>query len=91
MKLLIILVFFVGIIMIMNGIYEERIKQAEKKVKVVYKFIPRSYFDEQIFSSQFESKFSNIFDDGEELLWSANQRIFDPTSDKKIKNSNNDN
>ena len=41
-------------------IYEEKIKALEKEVKVEYRFIPRSYYDEQIFSNEFSSKFSNL-------------------------------
>tara|TARA_B110000259_G_scaffold187884_2_gene243836 strand:- start:3781 stop:3981 length:201 start_codon:yes stop_codon:yes gene_type:complete len=63
MKLLILIILFVGIILIMNGIYEEKISKLKKDVRVEYRFIPRSYYDEQIFSNQFTSKFSNLFDE----------------------------
>lgn len=63
MKLLILLILFIGIIIIMNGIYEEKISKLEKDVRVEYRFIPRSYYDEQIFSNQFSSKFSNLFNE----------------------------
>ena len=58
----------------MHGIYEDKIKALEKDVKVEYRFIPRSYYDEQLFSNQFSSKFSNLFDE-EQSNWSANQRL----------------
>jgi len=67
MKLLILLTLFVGIILIMNGIYEEKINKLEKDVRVEYRFIPRSYYDEQLFSNQFSSKFSNLFDEEQKL------------------------
>jgi hypothetical protein len=81
MKLLIVLVLFGGIILIMNGIYQERINEADKRVKIEYRFTPRSYYDEQLFSSQFESKFSNLFNE-EQDQWMANQRLFEPVNDK---------
>ena len=74
MKLLILLTLFTGILLIMNGIYKEKINRLEKEVKVEYRFIPRSYYDEQIFSNQFSSKFSNLFDE-EQNKSSANQRL----------------
>jgi len=77
MKLLILLMFFFGIILILNGIHEDKIKEAEKNVKIQYRFVPRSYYDEQVFSSQFESKFSTLFDEDQDE-WSANQRVFTP-------------
>ena len=73
MKLLILLTLFTGILLIMNGIYEEKVKRLERDVKVEYRFIPRSYYDEQIFSNQFSSKFSNLFDE-EQNGWSTNKR-----------------
>ena len=76
MKLLILLTLFFGIILVIHGIYEEKIKTLKKEVKVEYRFIPRSYYDEQIFSNQFSSKFSNLFDE-EQNEWSANQRLID--------------
>ena len=74
MKLLILLTLFFGIILVIHGIYEEKIKALKKEVKVEYRFIPRSYYDEQIFSNEFSSKFSNLFDE-EQSNWSANQRL----------------
>jgi len=69
--------FFFGIILILNGIHEDKIKEAEKNVKIQYRFVPRSYYDEQVFSSQFQSKFSTLFDEDQDE-WSANQRVFTP-------------
>ena len=88
MKLLIILMFFFGIILIIHGIYEEKFKKIKDNVKIQYRFVPRSYYDEQIFSNQFSSKFSNIFDEDQDE-WSANQRNFTPyniddKTDKKL-------
>jgi|TARA_B100000497_G_scaffold25404_1_gene29921 hypothetical protein len=76
MKLLILLILFTGVILIMNGIYEEKISKLKTDVRVEYRFIPRSYYDEQIFSNQFSSKFSNLFDE-EQSEWSANKRLID--------------
>ena len=76
MKLLILLILFTGVILIMNGIYEEKISKLKTDVRVEYRFIPRSYYDEQIFSNQFSSKFSNLFDE-EQSEWSTNKRLID--------------
>jgi hypothetical protein len=76
MKLLILLILFTGVILIMNGIYEEKISKLKTDVRVEYRFIPRSYYDEQIFSNQFSSKFSNLFNE-EQSEWSANQKLID--------------
>lgn len=77
MKLLILLVFFFGIILVVHGIYQEKFQKIKDNKKIEYRFVPRSYYDEQIFSSQFSSKFSNIFDENNDHT-SANQRTFVP-------------
>ena len=74
MRLLILLTLFIGVLLVMHGIYEDKIKEIQKDVKVEYRFIPRSYYDEQLFSNQFSSKFSNLFDE-EQNKSSANQRL----------------
>ena len=85
MKLLILLTFFFGIILVIHGIYEEKIKSLSNMGKVEYRFIPRSYYDEQIFSNEFSSKFSNLFDE-EQNKWSANQRLIEPEEPEINKN-----
>ena len=86
MKLLILLMFFFGILLIIHGIYEDKFKKLKKNVKTQYRFIPRSYYDEQIFSNQFSSKLSNIFDEDQDE-WSANQRTFTPFRQRKPRTS----
>ena len=87
MKLLILLTLFAGILFVMHGIYEEKINSLKKEVKVEYRFIPRSYYDEQIFSNQFSSKFSNLFDK-DQSEWSANQRSFKKYTDEELNKAN---
>ena len=87
MKLLILLTLFAGILFVMHGIYEEKINSLKKEVKVEYRFIPRSYYDEQIFSNQFSSKFSNLFDK-DQSEWSANQRSFKKYTDEELSKAN---
>ena len=87
MKLLILLTLFAGILFVMHGIYEEKINTLKKEVKVEYRFIPRSYYDEQIFSNQFSSKFSNLFDK-DQSEWSANQRSFKKYTDEELSKAN---
>jgi hypothetical protein len=87
MKLLILITLFAGILFFMYGYYEDKFYKMQKETKVEYRFIPRSYYDEQIFSNQFESKFSNLFDE-EQNQWISNQRLFEkdiPIKDDKNK------
>lgn len=47
--------------MIMTGIYEEKLKIAESNKKIEYRFIPRTYYEEQLSNSDLTSKMSNMF------------------------------
>lgn len=62
MKNLIILMIFIGSLMILMGIYEEKLKIAESSKKIEYKFIPRTYYDEQLSGDNSVSlNFSDMF------------------------------
>jgi len=47
--------------MIVIGIYEEKLKVAENNVKVEYKFIPRTYYEEQLSNSDLSMKVASMF------------------------------
>jgi hypothetical protein len=68
MRFLILLTFFIGAIMYIYGIYEQKYRELRDNVKIEYRFIPRSYYDEQLFASQFESKYSNLFSDDDKKM-----------------------
>ena len=63
MKSLILLLLFVGMFMIVNGIYEENLNALQSQKEIEYKFIPRTYYDEQTYSKpgDLQAKM-NIFD-----------------------------
>jgi len=45
--------------MIVHGIYEEKIENLKKDVRVKYKFIPRTYYDEMMNNDNFKSQVSD--------------------------------
>ena len=45
----------------MHGIYEQKIKAIEKNKRIEYRFIPRSYIQEQLESDDVSGKMSNMF------------------------------
>ena len=47
MKAFVVLLIFAGMFMITHGVYEQRLQAASKK-QVEYKFIPRTYYEEQL-------------------------------------------
>lgn len=80
MKSIVILILFIGLFFIMHGVYEEKLKSIEKNPKIEYKFIPRTYYEEQIFDSDVMGKMSNQFNsDGQP--WFMKWQKIDGTSD----------
>jgi hypothetical protein len=63
MKQIVLFLAFIGVIMIMHGIYQQKIKAAQENVKVEYRFIPRTYYEEQIAASTISNNFKNMFND----------------------------
>jgi hypothetical protein len=68
MQSLIMLMLFVGMLMIVHGVYEQRLKALEKNKQVEYRFIPRTYYDEQLAESTVTKTFKRMFD--RESPWS---------------------
>ena len=63
MKQVIMLLLFIGVIMIMHGIYQQKLKAAKENVKIEYRFIPRTYYEEQLSSNTtVTGNFKNMFD-----------------------------
>ena len=72
MKSLVVLLLFVGIFMITAGIYEERLDAARKDKKVEYRFIPRTYYDEQVPDQpDLVTMFNSMFEGGGALDYSS--------------------
>lgn len=46
MKALITLLFFIGMFMVVAGVYEQRFKTVNNLVRTQYKFVPRTLYDE---------------------------------------------
>lgn len=64
----------IGIIMVVYGIYDEKYQAIKDDVRVEYRFVPRSYYDEQLFDSQFKDKVSSIFNNDDEWYHRTNGR-----------------
>jgi hypothetical protein len=60
MNLIVVILLVAGIFLIMHGVYEERYQELRKHKQVEYRFIPRSYYDEQLFGSDFKDKMAGL-------------------------------
>lgn len=69
MQSLVVLLLFVGMVMVMHGIYEERLKIAEKDVKIEYRFVPRTYYEEQLSGNDLSPSIKTLFTSGSADPW----------------------
>ena len=47
----------------MNGIYEQKFQSLKKNVKIEYRFIPRTYYEEQLAeNADVTANYKNLFD-----------------------------
>lgn len=61
MKSVIFFLFFVGMILIIHGIYDQKYKELQNNLRVEYRFIPRTYYEEQLGNSTVSANFKNMF------------------------------
>lgn len=61
MKPIILFLFFVGTLLIIHGIYDQKYEALKENVRVEYRFIPRTYYEEQLAQSSISSHFKNMF------------------------------
>lgn len=59
--MIVMLLLFVGMFLVIDGIYEQRLKAEVDNIKVEYRFIPRSYYDEQLGVSDVSMQFDSMF------------------------------
>ena len=77
MKVLIILCIFIGMFLVVKGVYEQKLNEYKSNPKIEYKFIPRTYYEEQIYGVDND----NIIN----LFKSSNQPWFQTSSPFDIK------
>jgi hypothetical protein len=68
LKTWLIFCMFVGGLLVVHGIYDEKLQAARRaakdNVKVEYRFIPRTYYEEQLSDAEgmLSDKFKSMFD-----------------------------
>jgi hypothetical protein len=61
LKSYLILLLFIGMFLILNGIYEQKISNVKKLVRTEYKFVPRTLYDEVLSNNDVQSTYKNYF------------------------------
>jgi hypothetical protein len=62
MKSFIILLLFIGMFMIVQGVYEQKYQNMQKLVRTEYRFIPRTLYDEVLTKNDLNALYKNYFD-----------------------------
>lgn len=62
MRSVIIFMFCLGVLLVIHSIYEQKYQALKKNVRVEYRFIPRTYYEEQLASTPVSSMYKNMFD-----------------------------
>jgi hypothetical protein len=62
MKTIILLFLFIGLLFVIHGIYEQKMTFIRDNTRVEYRFIPRTYYEEQLNKNPTVlSNFKNMF------------------------------
>jgi hypothetical protein len=62
MQSITVFILFVGVFLIVHGVYEEKFRSLEDNVRVEYRFLPRTYYEEQLANTDVSGKFKNMFE-----------------------------
>lgn len=61
MRSVIFFLIVLGMFMVMHGIYEQKYQALQQNRRVEYKFLPRTYYEEQIANTDIAGKFKTMF------------------------------
>ncbi len=61
MRQIILLLLFAGLAIVIHSIYEEKLQHVQRQVKVEYRFLPRTLYEEQMEQTNVLSNFKKMF------------------------------
>lgn len=80
MQSVLLFMFFIGIFLIVNSIYQQKYSSLKDNVRIEYRFIPRTYYEEQLESNNVSGIYKSLFDKSDPWF---NDSIGDPIVDLK--------
>ncbi len=60
---ILLMFLFIGMIMVIDGIYREEIDKLKNNKEIQYKFIPRTTYNDMLFYKHTTPQYENIFKD----------------------------
>ena len=61
MRQIILLLLFAGLAIVIHSIYEEKLQNVQRQVKVEYRFLPRTLYEEQMEQTNVLGNFKKMF------------------------------
>ena len=61
MRQLILLLMFAGLAIVIHSVYEDKFQRMQKQVKVEYRFLPRTLYEEQMEQTNVLGDFKKMF------------------------------
>lgn len=62
---LVALLLFAGVALVIHSVYEDKYKRLKGEVRIEYRFIPRTLYDEQMAQSNVSGMFQDMFQKNE--------------------------
>lgn len=91
MQSVVVLLMFIGMILVMQGVFEERIAAAKRDVKIEYRFVPRTYYEEQLAGNDLSPSIKTLFTGGSADPWfdkSIGRDIGDASTQRQLSDPN---
>jgi hypothetical protein len=85
MQSVIFFLVVIGAFMIMHGIYEQKYNAILQNRRIEYRFLPRTYYEEQVAETDVIGKLKNVFNKGVDPWFDRNVTIPPPQKNKNIK------
>ena len=63
MNALLVLILFAGMALVMHSLYEDKYQRLKRDVRVEYRFIPRTLYEDQLAQTDVAGLFKNMFED----------------------------
>ena len=61
MRQIILLLLFAGLAIVIHSVYEEKFQRMQRQVKVEYRFLPRTLYEEQMEQTNVLNNFKKMF------------------------------
>lgn len=71
MNAAIVLILFAGMALVMHGIYQEKVRAIEQNVRIEYRFVPRTLYEEQMATADLSGRYRSMFAQAEPWLRDA--------------------